>query len=130
MISKIFINFFQRKKLDPHIVPNIVKICGGKCVVGIHQCFIYFLSSAIYFGPFFCPGSIHISEFEYRSNMGNRSLDIHLNQLWVIFLPGSTHISEWADPHIVNTCGSKYVVDLDPTLKSQIISIYYSSGPS
>ena len=34
------------------------------------------------------------------------------------------------DPHIVKICGSKYVVDLDLTLKCQIISIYFSSGPS
>ena len=40
MISKIFINFFPKKKLDPHIVPHIVKICGGKCVVGSHQPFL------------------------------------------------------------------------------------------
>ena len=28
--------FFSKKKVDPHIV----KICGGKCVVGSHQCFL------------------------------------------------------------------------------------------
>ena len=33
-------------------------------------------------------------------------------------------------PHIVKICGSKYVVDLDLTLKCQIISIYCPSGPS
>ena len=26
--------------MDPHIVPHIVKICGGKCVVGSHQPFL------------------------------------------------------------------------------------------
>ena len=29
-------SFFPKKKLDPHIV----KICGGKCVVGSRQCFL------------------------------------------------------------------------------------------
>ena len=33
-------------------------------------------------------------------------------------------------PHIVKICGSKDVVDLDPTLKCQIISIYCPGGPS
>ena len=26
--------------MEPHIVPHIVKICGGKCVVGSHQPFL------------------------------------------------------------------------------------------
>ena len=32
-------------------------------------------------GHFFGPGSTHISEFEYRGNMGYRSLGINSNQL-------------------------------------------------
>ena len=31
---------------------------------------LLFLIGMIYFGSFFCPGSTHISEFEYRGNMG------------------------------------------------------------
>ena len=81
---------FPKKKVDPHIVPHMVKICGGKCVVGSHQ-----------------PSLINI-------NYHKIPLRIFLG----------------ADPHIVNICGSKYAVDLDLTLKCQIISIYYSSGPS
>ena len=43
---------------------------------------------------------------------------------------GLTNFKKKSDPHIVKMCGSKYVVDLDPTLKCQIISIYCPSGPS
>ena len=38
-----FGHVFALGPLDPHIVPHIVKICGGKCVVGSHQRFVYFL---------------------------------------------------------------------------------------
>ena len=41
---------------------------------------------------------------------------------------GLANLKKNSDPHIVQMCGSKYVVDLDPTLKCQIINIYCPSG--
>ena len=45
------------------------------------------LSSVIYFGSIFCPGSTDIPEFKYHGNMGYRSWGIHLNQLLGSVLP-------------------------------------------
>ena len=69
--------------MDPHIVPHIVKICGGKCVVGSHQPFLIDINYHKIPLRIFLGGPTVLSKYAVQNmrfkicNMG-RSRSIHL----------------------------------------------------
>ena len=96
--------------------PHIVTICGWKYVVDLDQMEIYRYLS-------FCSLSMGPKCMKYQEIKKSDSY-------WSQKLIKKTIFQVSGGPHIVTICGSKYVVDLDPTLKCQKISIYCPSGPS